>query len=82
MSCKIRYVLRISTEAICRSPNGSHEEEFQAEPIEVSNSESAAPTPPADPVKEAESKKEAGNAAFRAKNFTEAIERYSEAIGA
>ena len=47
----------------------------------TSNPEPTAPAVPADPLKEAEKKKEAGNAAFKAKKYQEAIEHYTEAIG-
>ncbi|KAI0089223.1 hypothetical protein BDY19DRAFT_944755 [Irpex rosettiformis] len=60
----------------------SHDEEIQVESQDTPSPESE-PTPapePIDPLKEAEKKKEAGNAAFRTKNYQEAIERYTEAI--
>ena len=60
----------------------SHEEDVQAEPQETADPTPTPPPEPVDTLKEAEKKKEAGNVAFRAKNFTEAIERYTEAIGA
>jgi DnaJ homolog subfamily C member 7 len=47
----------------------------------ASQPEPAVPAVPADPLKEAEKKKEAGNTAFKAKKYQEAIERYTEAIG-
>ncbi|KAI0692557.1 protein prenylyltransferase [Cytidiella melzeri] len=58
-----------------------HEEEMQVDSQDAPNPEPAAPVRvPVDSLKEAENKKEAGNTAFRAKNFSEAIERYGEAI--
>jgi len=58
----------------------SHDEEMQVDPSETPSPEPAAPAPPVDTVQEAEKKKEAGNTAFKAKKFQEAIERYTEAI--
>ncbi|KAI0796257.1 protein prenylyltransferase [Irpex lacteus] len=60
--------------------NDSHEEDVQVEPQETADPTPTPPPEPVDTLKEAEKKKEAGNVAFRAKNFTEAIERYTEAI--
>lgn len=40
------------------------------------------PPPPVDLPQQAEQKKELGNAAFRLKKFQDAIDRYTEAIGA
>lgn len=58
-----------------------HEEEMQVDPADGPSSE-ATPPEPVDPLKEAEKSKEAGNTAFRTKKFQEAVERYTEAIGA
>lgn len=63
--------------------NNRHDEEMQVEPQETPTTDSVPePAPePIDPIKEAEKKKEAGNTAFRAKKYQEAIEQYTEAIG-